>query len=90
MSVCQTATAGRYAANFAPDPHWRLLTGTKGDVDTVLKAFDALYPSANKMYHQPYTFLRADPARPWVRIEGMLSGEEMVAEFGHTMAQAGR
>jgi protein SCO1/2 len=46
-----------------------------------MRAFDVLYQGDNKMYHQPYTFLRARADAPWVRIDGILTVGELVKEY---------
>ncbi len=70
-----------YAGYFPPDPHWRLLTGSRDDIARVLKAFDAQFSDGTKMTHQAATFLRAAPGRPWLRIEGLIGCKELVAQY---------
>ena len=70
-----------YSEYFPPNAHWRLLTGRLADIQSVLKAFDAQFDGALKMNHQAYTFLRAAPGRPWLRIEGLMSAPQLVAEY---------
>lgn len=79
-----------YAGNFPPDPHWRLLTGRTADIARILGAFDAQLTGANKMNHQPFTFLRAAPDRAWLRIEGLISGQQLIAEYTETLRSAGK
>mgnify|MGYP001578312625 CR=1 FL=1 len=62
-------------------PDWVFLTGSTGDVATVAKSFDALYQGDNKMYHQPFTFIRWRKDGEWVRIRGLLSVADLVTEF---------
>lgn len=77
-----------YAQNFDQDSRWRLLTGGRRDIDRVLDAFDARYAGADKMNHQPYVFLRAGPDRPWLRIEGVISGQQLVAAYAKVLDEA--
>lgn len=77
-----------YALNFDQDSRWRLLTGSRRDIDRVLEAFDARYAGADKMNHQPYVFLRAGPDRPWLRIEGMVSGQQLVAAYAMVLGKS--
>jgi protein SCO1/2 len=70
-----------YAKRFEAGDDWHFLTGTQDTVTRVQKAFDAWYPGNNKMYHRPYTYLRAAPGQPWVRLDGMVSAAELVAEY---------
>ncbi len=76
-----------YAARFHAAPNWHFLTGAKDDVERVQKAFEAWYPGNNKMYHRPYTYLRAHKCAPWVRIEGLLSTAKLVAEYRRVLDQ---
>ncbi|HEY8072007.1 MAG TPA: SCO family protein [Methylocystis sp.] len=70
-----------FSEYFPSNPHWRLLTGRLADIQSVLKAFDAQFDGALKMNHQAYTFLRAAPGRPWLRIEGLMSAPQLIAEY---------
>jgi cytochrome oxidase Cu insertion factor (SCO1/SenC/PrrC family) len=67
-----------YARRFGAGPRWRLLTGRLEDVIAVERAFDAY--RGNKMRHEPLTFARAAPGRPWLRLDGLLTGGELAAE----------
>ena len=70
-----------FAARQNANRDWVLLTGSSDDVMTVIKAFDVLYQGDNKMYHQPYTFIRWRKGDEWVRIRGLLSVADLVKEF---------
>jgi protein SCO1/2 len=70
-----------FAEYFPANPHWRLLTGRPADVGEVLKAFDAQFAGGLKMNHLAYTFLRAAPNRPWLRIEGLIGPKQLVTEY---------
>lgn len=61
--------------------NWVMLTGQFDDVFKVVYAFDAVFKGENKMYHRPLTFLHAKPGEPWVRLEALLSAEELVDEY---------
>jgi protein SCO1/2 len=67
-----------YARRYKAGPRWWLLTGSRDDVAAVQKAFGAW--RANKMSHEPLTFLRAAPEEPWVRLAGELSAADLIAE----------
>ena len=75
-----------YAERFGAGDQWHFLTGRKGDVLLVQKAFDAYYTGNNKMYHQPYTYLRGGAGKPWVRIDGLLGSAELAAEYSRVVA----
>jgi protein SCO1/2 len=68
-----------YARRFRARPQWRFLTGRAGDIDAVQQAFEAYRGS--KMRHEPLTFMRAAPGDPWLRLDGLMSATELVAEF---------
>ncbi|HBK90277.1 MAG TPA: SCO family protein [Parvularcula sp.] len=70
-----------FAAKQNANPEWVLLTGSKEAVMQATKAFDALYQGDNKMYHQPYTFIRWRTSDDWVRIRGLMSITDLVKEF---------
>ena len=74
------ARLSEYAKRFNGGEHWLFLTGSRAETVAVEKAFNA-FSSNNKMYHQPLTFIRVNPASPWLRIEGFLTSAEMVAEY---------
>lgn len=67
-----------YAREFKAGPQWLFLTGREEDIVAVQEAFDAYRGS--KMHHRPLTFLRASPEKPWVRVDGLMSAAELVAE----------
>ncbi len=70
-----------YAERNGASENWTFLTGSKGDIGKVLRAFNVLYQGDNKMYHRPYTFLRARADTPWIRIDGFLTVNELVQEY---------
>ncbi|RMD88898.1 MAG: SCO family protein, partial [Alphaproteobacteria bacterium] len=70
-----------YAARYHAKRNWIFLTGRLGDIRKVITAFDALYQAESKMYHRPYTYLRAGPEAGWVRLEGLLAESTLLAEF---------
>lgn len=68
-----------YAQRFGAGPQWQFLTGDSDDIVSVQKAFDVY--RGNKMSHEPATFLRRSAKDPWVRLDGMASAAEVVAEY---------
>jgi len=78
-----------YAERFGAGDHWHFLTGSNEAVASVQKAFDAYYPGNNKMYHQPFTFLRVREGDVWVRFEGLMSTKELVAEYRASVGRGG-
>jgi protein SCO1/2 len=67
-----------YLKRYRAKPGWDFLTGRREDVDTVMRAFNAYIP--NKMSHYPLTLIRDPKTGKWVRIFGMMSSSEFVAE----------
>ncbi len=70
-----------FAAKNDAAPDWVFLTGSQSDISAVIKSFDALYQGDNKMYHQPYTFMRWEKDADWVRVRGLMSVADLSAEF---------
>lgn len=68
-----------YARRFSAGPHWKMLTGRLQDSIAVQRAFETY--RGDKMDHAPTTFLRAAPDRPWVRLDGIASADELVQEY---------
>jgi protein SCO1/2 len=69
------AYLGRYGAK----PGWDFFTGTKEDIDQVMRAFDAYM--SDKMDHRPLTFLQAPVQNKWVRIYGLLGTSDLMKEY---------
>jgi protein SCO1/2 len=74
-----------YARKFKAGPQWLFLTGDLDRIVAVQKAFDAY--RGNKMRHEPLTFLRAAPGQPWVRLDGLMSATQLVAEYRRLATQ---
>jgi protein SCO1/2 len=68
-----------YARKFKAGKQWLFLTGSTENIEAVQRAFDAY--SGNKMRHEPLTFLRATSAGPWLRLDGLMSATQLVAEY---------
>ena len=68
-----------YRERFGAGPEWELLTGSREDIDRVLRAFEAYSP--NKMTHRPLSFLRPPGGDSWVRIDGLIGVSDLMAEY---------
>jgi protein SCO1/2 len=68
-----------YRKRFDAGPEWELLTGSRKDIDRVLRAFDTY--SSNKTTHRPLSFLRASGGESWVRIDGLIRASDLMAEY---------
>ncbi|BAU50055.1 membrane protein [Sulfurifustis variabilis] len=74
-----------YATRHRAGSRWRFLTGEAADIVAVQKAFDAY--RGGKMGHEPFTFLRASAGGPWVRLDGLGSATDLVAEYRRLVAR---
>lgn len=68
-----------YLDRYYAKPGWDFFTGTRKDIDAVMRAFDAYVP--NKMNHYPLIFIRVPGNNKWVRIYGMISTADLMAEY---------
>lgn len=68
-----------YAARFDAGPQWEFYTGSTAASVALQKAFQAWF--GDKMHHRPVTFLRAAPGQPWVRLDGLRTPDELLAEY---------
>jgi len=68
-----------YLKRFRAKPGWDFLTGSREDIDRVMRAFNAYVP--NKMAHYPLTLLKAPNSDQWVRIYGMVGMSVLMTEY---------
>ncbi len=68
-----------YAKRYAAGPQWQFYTGTVEASIAVQKAFDAY--RGDKMNHLPVTFVRLAPGKPWVRLDGFATPDDIVKEY---------
>jgi protein SCO1/2 len=59
-------------------PGWDFFTGSRKDIDAVMRAFNAYIP--NKMSHYALTLIHTPHEDKWIRIFGILSSSEFLAE----------
>jgi len=69
----------RYAHRYHAAPGWRFLTGSRDQIHRLQGAFDAF--TNNKMSHLPLTFLHLPGSASWIRIEGLATAAQLVAEL---------
>lgn len=67
-----------YLSRYRAKPGWDFLTGSRRDIDRVMKSFDAYF--RNKMDHKPLTFIRSPENKHWVRLYGLLSSRDFMNE----------
>lgn len=77
-----------YSKSFGapPPPNWHLLTGTRKQITAVEAAFNASDPSNDKMMHKALTFIRGGAGKPWVRIKGLMTTEQLVHQIETAIA----
>jgi protein SCO1/2 len=68
-----------YLKRYRAMPGWDFFTGSRTDIDKVMRAFDAYIP--NKMYHYPLTLIRDPKNGKWVRVFGLTSTSEFMNEY---------
>jgi protein SCO1/2 len=74
-----------YLKRYRAKPGWDFLTGSRKDIDNVMRAFDAYIP--NKMSHFPLTLIRSPSDGTWVRIFGLMGSSEFLFEFNKVGAK---
>ena len=73
------ATLKKYAKKYQAKSQWNFYTGTVAASVETQKAFDAY--RGDKMNHVPVTYLRAAPDKPWLRIDGFVSPDELLRSY---------
>ena len=69
-----------YLKQYRAKPGWDFLTGSREDIDRVMRAFDSYV--SDKMYHKQVTFIRALGPGEWVKIDGLLGSTDLMNEIG--------
>jgi len=67
-----------YLKRYQAKPGWNFLTGTRTDINNVMKAFDAYFP--DKMSHLPLNFIHEPGKGKWVRLFGLISTRDFMKE----------
>jgi len=78
------ARLSEYARKFHAGPEWQYYTGTVAASVAAQKAFDVY--RGEKMSHTPVTLLRSTPGKPWLRIEGFITPDELVDDYQKLLA----
>jgi len=68
-----------YARRHGAHGDWMFLTGKLEDVVAIERAFDVY--RGNKMNHEATTFLRVAGQPDWIRMDGLASASQLVAEY---------
>ncbi len=68
-----------YARRFGAGPEWQYYTGTVQAIRATEMAFGLNI--GNKMTHTPLTLLRFAPGKPWIRINGFATADDLLWEI---------
>lgn len=68
-----------YLLKYRARPGWDFLTGSRADIDRVMRSFDAYIP--DKMSHYQLTLIRSPKDGKWTRIKELISGSDLLAEY---------
>jgi len=77
-----------YAKKFGAGAGWQLYTGTLAASITTQRAFNVY--RGDKMNHAPVTLLRTAPGKPWVRLDGFATSDQMFKELRDAVAAENR
>ena len=73
-----------YARRYRAGPAWQHYTGSLDASVTAQRAFDVY--RGGKMSHTALTLMRAAPGKPWLRIEGFVTADELVRDYRGLLA----
>jgi protein SCO1/2 len=73
-----------YARKFQAGPDWQHYTGTLDASITAQRAFDVY--RGGKMSHSLVTLMRAAPGKPWLRIEGWATPDDLLHDYRELIA----
>ena len=74
-----------YLERYGARPGWDFLTGSRTDIDAVMRGFDAFVP--DKMSHQPLIFIRSPRDGSWVRLYGFPGSKDLLAEYQKALGE---
>lgn len=70
----------KYLERYGARSGWSFYTGSREDINKVMRGFDAYV--ADKMSHQPLTFIRSPVDGTWVRLYGFAGSRDLLEELG--------
>ena len=73
------ASLTEYAKKFSAGPNWSFYTGTREASLKLQKAFKAY--RGDKMNHASLIFMRSEPGKSWLRLDGFVSPDTVVKEY---------
>jgi len=65
-----------YAQNYKAGPNWSFYTGPMQAIIDTQRAFGVY--RGDKMNHPPVTLIRQAPGKPWLRIDGFATPDELL------------
>jgi protein SCO1/2 len=68
-----------YLKRYQAKPGWDFLTGSRADIDRVLRAFNVF--TRDKMDHPPVILLKSPTDSRWVRIYGLIGTNKLLVEY---------
>lgn len=69
----------KYLDRYGAKSGWDFFTGTREDIDKVMRAFDAFVP--DKMSHRPQTLIHAPGRDHWIEIYGFAGSKDLMKEL---------
>ena len=69
----------KYLDRYGGKSGWDFFTGTREDIDLVMRGFDAFV--ADKMSHRPLTFVHGPGRDQWIRIDGFAGSRDLMEEL---------
>jgi protein SCO1 len=78
------ARLSEYAKRFGAGPEWQFYTGTLAASIAAQRAFNVY--RGDKMDHTPVTLVRTAPGKPWVRLDGFATSDQMLRELRDQVA----
>jgi len=73
-----------YAKKFHAGPEWQYYTGTLTASVAAQQAFSTY--RGDKMSHLPVTLMRAAPSKPWLRIDGFVTPDQLLQHYHELLA----
>jgi len=74
-----------YLKRYNAKPGWEFLTGSRGDIEKVVRALDAYTP--DKMTHMPLALLYSSADKGWVRIFGLVGTSDLIGEYEKVLSR---
>lgn len=74
-----------YLGRYGGQEGWDFLTGSRSDIDKVIRAFDT--NASNKMSHLPIIIIWSPAGKSWTRINGLISTAELIEEYKKAATQ---